>query len=294
MLNPLTPDTPCPGAVESTAPLADIPAPTLHLLTHHDGSCGVDRLGVRYRPASPTLDPRLLRTYGGRGRRLEGHPMEKVDSKIHCKIRTFPSLAVRLEFNPSRLLYPHTAQIASPEDARRLCHVLLAAMTDYGLEAPLERSTVEIVRVDLARDYLVEDPSAILEMARGTHGRYCRKSLGYFGRDGVIETLSTYTQARRLSLYDKSRENPSRVSSTTLRFEAQLTHKKPIVDSGLRRLPDLCSTTAWAALDEQWTASGFGKRVGGLISGSATPSIAADVPAQPGYLDAAAVQGASR
>jgi hypothetical protein len=250
------------------------------LLPSYDFSVGVDNLSLRWPLAEAGYDLDTFQTYKQPGRLLDpddkfspyirikpqyGH--EQVDDLVGSpwELARDSRYVVTAQFNPAR-----TASLANGGDG--LCPfdmVQPVARAGFdGLQELLPAACawqeVIVARIDLARDFAVDDPALWIEQGRGVRHRHARSQSIYFGRDGSAQTLVSGVKGQRCQLYDKPAERKAKKQPLTawtrehnLRFESQLTAPR-VVPTGLGTLERLTTRNLQRALVKVWAESRVG------------------------------------
>lgn len=184
---------------------------------------------------------------------LDG-PMElKKDATYNATVQLNPARTASL-FNGGCGLCPFDMlQPIAHKGFEALQHLLPAACS---------WQEVQVTRIDLARDFAVDDPAQWVEQGRGVRHRHARNQALYVGRDGSAQTLVGGVKGQRSQLYDKQAECKDEQCSTwygkhNLRFESQLTYPK-VMPNGLGTLERLTTRNLQRALSKLWDESRTG------------------------------------
>jgi len=125
---------------------------------------------------------------------------------------------------------------------------------------------VRFRRIDLARNFQVDQPEVLIDTLPAVRGRYQRRSVVHSSQGGGWMIESPTSSSGRDKLYNKSAEMAQRpedvervraMEKTLVRFETQLMRAR-LKDMGITTLAALTAFNAWKALLKRWDASGWG------------------------------------
>ncbi len=252
-----------------------------------DPTVGVDRVAVEI-PLIPsksdgqavlsTIKNTLLGRWGNRAKAI--HLPSGAD--IHFSFNK-ARWSITMEFNPSRFADPDGTTLVPVEAVSRITELLIEeyfkdgdalpafAVTEEGEES-LEyweadwRSQVRIIRLDVARDFVITDPHFDIELYKETKAKYAR-SVAIHYNNGVAETWDSTNSKKsgHVKFYNKSRQaTKSGVKDQpvdgTFRFEYMLRNKH-LQRAHIHTLDDLTSEKFEFALRQGWDIAGLGNPV---------------------------------
>lgn len=216
-----------------------------------------------------------------------------------------------LHFNAARVALEDPVVLLPPEALSLLVERLLdivrpvAWPTFYSITSGGEivlaedwASRVKVKRLDLARNFEVDDVDRIKAGLTAAQGKYVKtRTVHTSGKAGwTLEHKTKRSGSDRM--YDKSAELEakglvsaiSEVTPRLLRFETQLQAER-LTAYGLERLAQVNRASAWRALAERWDATGWGSPLPG--PGGVADAVASLLPRERlelvGYLHYAAL-----
>jgi hypothetical protein len=186
-----------------------------------------------------------------------------------------------MEFNPSRFMDPDGTALVPVEAVSRICELLVEeyfadgealpafAVTTEGEES-LEyweedwQSQIRIVRLDVARDFLITDPLFSIDHFKNSKARHAR-GVSVIYNDGVAETWDSPNSKKsgHVKFYNKTRQAIKKgvkqpPSDGTFRFE-YLLRNKHLQRAHIHTLADLTPEKFEYALRLGWDIAGLGK-----------------------------------
>lgn len=268
----------CSYCVKTVFPLPTIPS---------DASIGVDRVAVEI-PLTPsksdgiivlsTIKNTLLGRWGTRAKAV--HAASGAD--IHFSYNR-ARWSIVMEFNPSRFADPDGTTLVPVEAVARVTELLIEeyfkdteglpafAVTDEDGENVIYweedwRSQVRIVRLDVARDFVITNPHFDIELYKETRAKYAR-SVAIHYNDGVAETWDSTNSKKsgHVKFYNKSRQAAKAgvkdfPADGTFRFEYMLRNKH-LQRAHIHTLEDLTGEKFELALRQGWEIAGLGDPV---------------------------------
>ncbi|MEZ5116085.1 MAG: hypothetical protein R2737_07440 [Candidatus Nanopelagicales bacterium] len=131
--------------------------------------------------------------------------------------------------------------------------------------APHWEDQVKLRRLDLARDFIIDQPALVQRVLKEVQPKYGKTKAEYRGPHGSW-TLTNQTKSTGMErIYDKSAELASdtvqavmtKAGDRRFRFETEIRRDR-LNALGLRRLSDVSAHTAWQALEHRWNATRWG------------------------------------
>jgi hypothetical protein len=221
------------------------------------GGLGIDKVAIKF-PLDQHTDLALIETFSGRGRSVDG-----LGYALHVKA-TYPTgnraAMLRLEFNPSRLLDPDGSQLASADYTRQCAESVLEDVATLGLFPGVPMALMRMSRLDIARDFGVEDPQPWIDLASRRRVKWCRSQPVFYAPDGGVTGVSANMTGTTFSLYDKGRVHApaASVSHSNLRFEVQLKNATALKTRGLVLLSDLNTARVETVVERAWKRTLWG------------------------------------
>lgn len=143
--------------------------------------------------------------------------------------------SIRLDFNPSRVVYPDTYGLATVDEAVAVTGDVVSLLDSFAEGAP-PREGINLTRVDVARDFAVgDDLSPVIRSLANAPRPYARSNSFYTNPEtNSAETFTAGNKSGLIRCYDKHAENEN-APEGTLRVEIQARK------SWLRRFGDIRS-----------------------------------------------------
>lgn len=216
-----------------------------------------------------------------------------------------------LSFNAPRMVTPVKERLLMPDALPPLVRGLIEAIHDTVWPDFIKvtedgeiiwdddwSTRVRLSRLDVSRNFEVEDTQTIKLACGAISGRYQRGTVVYKSKYGWTVESPT-TSVGKDKIYDKTAElsrNPADadrmagLATALVRFETQLMRSR-LKDNGLKRLSEVNGRSAWHALEARWEATGWGGPlpVRGEMSEAMTHLRPKDKLILTGYLHHAAV-----
>ena len=204
--------------------------------------------------------------------------------QVHARLYTARNIC-HLEFPSARFLSADRRDLLPPdalcrvarliiEDLHAVAWPMFMAITEDGeiLWDDDWATEVRMSRLDVARNFLIEDPAIVKASLAAIKGRY-QKAWTIDGNANGGWTITNKTESSgRDRFYEKDAEMRGQhftdrgdllVSQGTLfRFETQV-QKSRLAALGMSRLSDVNAASAWAALEARWEATRWGSPLPG-------------------------------
>ena len=183
-----------------------------------------------------------------------------------------------VEFNAARAVSPKSAALLPPAALAPLVRGVLEqlhqdawpvfiSVTDDG-EIVWDAdwaSHVRLARLDLARNFDIDDPLSVKAGLRSVRGSYAKDQVLHTDAHGGWMLSNRTKRSGSERFYDKAAELASyglderfiAPSGTMFRFEAQL-QKDRLAALGLTTLDRVTEQAVWRALEARWDATGWG------------------------------------
>jgi hypothetical protein len=195
------------------------------------------------------------------------------------RVTLFPGYErIQLHFNAARLISPKSATLLPPEALVPLVEAIIDEISvtvrpvfdvvDYSTGTitrdPNWRHMVCFTRLDLARNFVIDQPAELRRALEATKPKYGKTLHMYWDFNGGWTLNAATKRSGHDRFYDKAAELRNFCVEETIgesnglyRYETQLEGER-LNTFGLKTLADVTNDRVWNALEERWTALGWG------------------------------------
>ena len=264
-----------------------------------NGSWGLDtvRLSFHVSPGQCDLSSSLWSMTSSKNLRddmpeadtLSGfHHMPLPHGLFTVRVRLYSARNIcHLEFPSARFLSADRRDLLPPDALSRVARIIIEDLhaVVWPIFMPITEdgeilwdedwaTKVRVARIDIARNFIVDDPAVVKASLAAIKSRY-QKAWTIDGKADGGWTIANRTESSgRDRFYDKDAEMRSKglpdvhaedtlaSDSTLFRFETQV-EKSRLAGLGMSRLSDVNATSAWEALEARWEATRWGSPLPG-------------------------------
>lgn len=254
-----------------------------------DPSWGIDTVKFSY-PVNPDLSDlsheRWIRSTGPKSQKLASafETLHQVVEVLGIEVRVTyyrnPDI-VHVYLNAGEFVRQHPYDLLPPGALRLLVEKIIAALSPLAWPTfcSWDKKTGEmrfdhrwpdhvfLKRLDVARNFVVDEPESILQGLLGVRGKYQKEWEYKRGRNNGWTLCHKTAKNGQDRLYDKSAETPVYedpdclvYNGKVLRFETQLQGQR-LKTEGLSTLRAITAKSAWAVACKRWEYSGWGSPV---------------------------------
>lgn len=196
-------------------------------------------------------------------------------ANVHVNLY-FASSRCRIEVNAARVISPKSHTLLPPGALSRVVELILDKLTGVVTPSfdslnedgelvrdPNWKDQVLFTRIDVTRDFLVSNPSAVrLGLAHVKSKNQKSHKITTSPNDGWSIEFGTKYEGKDI-FYDKeaelsqhNAEIPNYPEGVLYRFEGVL-KKSRLVSSGMKRLSDVTDERVWSAIETRWEKTGW-------------------------------------